>query len=174
MHCAAINNHTEIIDYIINDLQMKELDKDDQVCVWWCFPVKQHIHMCLHGWFSLFVSVRTPALCTGSRTWVCWNVADAHGVLRHGHHEAQSGLSVLLVSFWCISYIKIRPFVLRHTCKEAESQTLFDVCGFPPSLLPERGHAPALSCQERPLGRRSTAAAELWYSGRSQQGTQSA
>ncbi|KAK2837365.1 hypothetical protein Q5P01_014577 [Channa striata] len=30
MHCAAINNHTEIIEYIINDLQMKELDKDDK------------------------------------------------------------------------------------------------------------------------------------------------
>ncbi|XP_040012311.1 ankyrin repeat and death domain-containing protein 1B [Xiphias gladius] len=30
MHCAAINNHTEIVEYIINDLQMKELDKDDQ------------------------------------------------------------------------------------------------------------------------------------------------
>ncbi|XP_078106674.1 ankyrin repeat and death domain-containing protein 1A [Sander vitreus] len=30
MHCAAINNHTEIIEYIMNDLQMKELDKDDQ------------------------------------------------------------------------------------------------------------------------------------------------
>lgn len=31
MHCAAINNHTEVIDYIICDLQMKELDKDDTV-----------------------------------------------------------------------------------------------------------------------------------------------
>ncbi|XP_047238255.1 ankyrin repeat and death domain-containing protein 1A [Girardinichthys multiradiatus] len=30
MHCAAIKNHTEIIGYIINDMQMKELDKDDQ------------------------------------------------------------------------------------------------------------------------------------------------
>ncbi|XP_072244169.1 ankyrin repeat and death domain-containing protein 1A [Leuresthes tenuis] len=30
MHCAAINNHTEIVEYIIDDLQMKELDKDDQ------------------------------------------------------------------------------------------------------------------------------------------------
>ncbi|XP_068455425.1 ankyrin repeat and death domain-containing protein 1B-like [Clinocottus analis] len=30
LHCAAINNHTEIAEYIINDLQMKELDKDDQ------------------------------------------------------------------------------------------------------------------------------------------------
>ncbi|XP_037536997.1 ankyrin repeat and death domain-containing protein 1B [Nematolebias whitei] len=30
MHCAAINNHTGIIEYIINDLQMKELDRDDQ------------------------------------------------------------------------------------------------------------------------------------------------
>uniref|UniRef100_H3DD98 Ankyrin repeat and death domain containing 1B n=1 Tax=Tetraodon nigroviridis TaxID=99883 RepID=H3DD98_TETNG len=29
MHCAAINNHTDIIEYIINDLQMKELDKED-------------------------------------------------------------------------------------------------------------------------------------------------
>ena len=31
MHCAAINNHTEILEYIVDDLQMKELDKDDQV-----------------------------------------------------------------------------------------------------------------------------------------------
>ncbi|XP_051924391.1 ankyrin repeat and death domain-containing protein 1A [Hippocampus zosterae] len=30
MHCAAINNHTDIVEYIVNDLQMKELDKDDQ------------------------------------------------------------------------------------------------------------------------------------------------
>ncbi|XP_029295735.1 ankyrin repeat and death domain-containing protein 1A [Cottoperca gobio] len=30
MHCAAINNHTDIVEYIIDDLQMKELDKDDQ------------------------------------------------------------------------------------------------------------------------------------------------
>lgn len=31
MHCAAINNHTDIVTYIVNDLQMKELDKEDQV-----------------------------------------------------------------------------------------------------------------------------------------------
>lgn len=31
MHCAAINNNTDIVEYIINDLQMKELHKDDQV-----------------------------------------------------------------------------------------------------------------------------------------------
>ncbi|KAM7416455.1 hypothetical protein PAMA_018488 [Pampus argenteus] len=30
MHCAAINNHTDIVEYIVDDLQMKELDKDDQ------------------------------------------------------------------------------------------------------------------------------------------------
>lgn len=60
-----------------------------------------------------------------------------------------------------------------HTCKKAQSQTLFDASHFPPSLLPERGHAPALSCQERPLGCRPTAAAELWYSGWSQYGRQS-
>ncbi|KAM4576696.1 ankyrin repeat and death domain-containing protein 1A [Odontesthes bonariensis] len=30
LHCAAINSHTEIVEYIIDDLQMKELDKDDQ------------------------------------------------------------------------------------------------------------------------------------------------
>lgn len=30
LHCAAINNHTEIVEYIVNDLQMKELDKEDR------------------------------------------------------------------------------------------------------------------------------------------------
>ncbi|XP_034397037.1 ankyrin repeat and death domain-containing protein 1B isoform X2 [Cyclopterus lumpus] len=30
LHCAAINNHTDIFEYIINDLQMKELDNDDK------------------------------------------------------------------------------------------------------------------------------------------------
>uniref|UniRef100_A0A8C4IKN7 Ankyrin repeat and death domain containing 1B n=1 Tax=Dicentrarchus labrax TaxID=13489 RepID=A0A8C4IKN7_DICLA len=30
MHCAAINNNTDIVQYIVDDLQMKELDKDDQ------------------------------------------------------------------------------------------------------------------------------------------------
>lgn len=34
MHCAAINNHTDIVEYIVDDLQMKELDKDDQVSTW--------------------------------------------------------------------------------------------------------------------------------------------
>ncbi|KAM8761185.1 ankyrin repeat and death domain-containing protein 1A [Acanthopagrus schlegelii] len=29
LHCAAINNHTDILEYIVNDLQMKELDKHD-------------------------------------------------------------------------------------------------------------------------------------------------
>lgn len=48
---------------------------------------------------------------------------------------------------------------LCHTCKIA--QTLFDASCFPASLLPERGHASALSCQERPLGRCPTAAAKL-------------
>lgn len=43
MHCAAINNHTGIIEYIINDLQMKELDRDDQVCVWQRLPLKQQL-----------------------------------------------------------------------------------------------------------------------------------
>ncbi|CAL8248907.1 unnamed protein product [Merluccius merluccius] len=27
LHCAVINNHTEIVEYIVEDLQMKELDK---------------------------------------------------------------------------------------------------------------------------------------------------
>lgn len=31
LHCAAINNHTDIVKYIVNDLQMKTLDKEDQV-----------------------------------------------------------------------------------------------------------------------------------------------
>ncbi|XP_055017977.1 ankyrin repeat and death domain-containing protein 1B isoform X2 [Boleophthalmus pectinirostris] len=30
LHCATINNHTEIVEYIINDLIMKELDKGDR------------------------------------------------------------------------------------------------------------------------------------------------
>lgn len=37
MHCAAVNNHTDIIEYIINDLQMKELDKEDNVSIWLFF-----------------------------------------------------------------------------------------------------------------------------------------
>lgn len=44
MHCAAINNHTDIIEYIVNDLQMKELDKEDNVSTFFFFlsnsPVK--------------------------------------------------------------------------------------------------------------------------------------
>lgn len=31
MHYAAINNHTEILEYIVEDLQMKEMDKEDEV-----------------------------------------------------------------------------------------------------------------------------------------------
>lgn len=31
MHCAAMNNHTDIVEYIVNDLQMGELDKEDIV-----------------------------------------------------------------------------------------------------------------------------------------------
>lgn len=31
MHCAAVNDHTDIVEYIVNDLQMKELDKEDHV-----------------------------------------------------------------------------------------------------------------------------------------------
>ncbi|XP_058631918.1 ankyrin repeat and death domain-containing protein 1B isoform X2 [Onychostoma macrolepis] len=30
MHCAAMNNHTDIVAYIVDDLQMGELDKEDQ------------------------------------------------------------------------------------------------------------------------------------------------
>ncbi|XP_067087629.1 ankyrin repeat and death domain-containing protein 1A [Osmerus mordax] len=30
VHCAAINNHTDIVEYIVKDLQMKELDRRDQ------------------------------------------------------------------------------------------------------------------------------------------------
>ncbi|XP_072288676.1 ankyrin repeat and death domain-containing protein 1A [Eucyclogobius newberryi] len=30
LHCAAINNHTEVVEYIVNDLVMKELDKGDR------------------------------------------------------------------------------------------------------------------------------------------------
>uniref|UniRef100_A0A4W4E7P5 Death domain-containing protein n=1 Tax=Electrophorus electricus TaxID=8005 RepID=A0A4W4E7P5_ELEEL len=29
MHCAAVNDHTEIVQYIVKDLQMRELDKED-------------------------------------------------------------------------------------------------------------------------------------------------
>jgi len=31
MHCAAMNNHTDIVEYIVDDLQMGELDKEEQV-----------------------------------------------------------------------------------------------------------------------------------------------
>uniref|UniRef100_A0A671RS98 Ankyrin repeat and death domain containing 1B n=1 Tax=Sinocyclocheilus anshuiensis TaxID=1608454 RepID=A0A671RS98_9TELE len=31
MHCAAMNNHTDIVEYIVDDLQMGELDKEDQM-----------------------------------------------------------------------------------------------------------------------------------------------
>lgn len=31
MHCAAVNDHTDIVAYIVDDLQMKELDKEDHV-----------------------------------------------------------------------------------------------------------------------------------------------
>lgn len=31
MHCAAVNDHTDIIAYIVDDLQMRELDKEDHV-----------------------------------------------------------------------------------------------------------------------------------------------
>lgn len=31
MHCAALNNNTAIVKYIIDDLQMKQLDKPDKV-----------------------------------------------------------------------------------------------------------------------------------------------
>lgn len=31
MHCAAMNNHTDVVEYIVNDLQMGELDKEDIV-----------------------------------------------------------------------------------------------------------------------------------------------
>lgn len=31
MHCAAMNNHTDIVEYIVDDLQMRELDKEEQV-----------------------------------------------------------------------------------------------------------------------------------------------
>lgn len=31
LHCAATNNHTDIVEYIVNDLQMKELDREDKV-----------------------------------------------------------------------------------------------------------------------------------------------
>ncbi|XP_075871211.1 ankyrin repeat and death domain-containing protein 1A isoform X2 [Nelusetta ayraudi] len=30
LHCAATNNHTDIVEYIVNDLQMKELDREDK------------------------------------------------------------------------------------------------------------------------------------------------
>ncbi|XP_056089341.1 ankyrin repeat and death domain-containing protein 1B isoform X4 [Rhinichthys klamathensis goyatoka] len=30
MHCAAMNNHTDIVEYIVDDLQMGELDKEEQ------------------------------------------------------------------------------------------------------------------------------------------------
>lgn len=42
MHCAAINNHTEIVEYIVDDLQMKELDKEDQV---WLFKKENYFFL---------------------------------------------------------------------------------------------------------------------------------
>lgn len=31
MHCAAVNDHVDIVTYIVDDLQMKELDKEDNL-----------------------------------------------------------------------------------------------------------------------------------------------
>lgn len=76
MHCAAINNHNDIVEYIINDLQMKELDKDDKV-----FPLNQFVTnqpcngLLIHHLVctSILSSVRTAAVCVGSRAWICCN-----------------------------------------------------------------------------------------------------
>lgn len=104
MHCAAINNHTEIIDYIINDLQMKELDKEDQVSTWnvtfWapylCRTTKvQAVYLFL----NFCISVRTSTICPGGRAWLCWDDGYADRAVQHGHHEAQQGVCGLVYVF---------------------------------------------------------------------------
>lgn len=43
MHCAAVNDHTDIVAYIVDDLQMKELDKEDQVWQVFFLTAKQKL-----------------------------------------------------------------------------------------------------------------------------------
>ena len=128
------------------------------------------------------ILVRKPAVCTCGRAWVCGNVRYSVGTVWYGYNEAQQGVCGLVCVFLvvCVS-LNLQLFMLTslectfvcHTCEKAQSQTLFDASCSPPSLLPEGGHAPALSCQERPVGSRPTAAADPWYSGWSQYGRQS-
>lgn len=93
LHCAAINNHTHIVDYIVNDLQIKnDLDKDDEVArADTCTNQRlypPHSHMSL-----LTSSVRTRDVRNGGFTRLHSGVEDADGAkLQHGHHEEQQGV----------------------------------------------------------------------------------
>lgn len=66
------------------------------------------------------MSVRTPAICIGSRARLCWNVRDADGSVQHGHHEAQQGVCVdLFIRFWSVCiYLQYTP-VYAHVCLSA-------------------------------------------------------
>lgn len=75
MHCAAMNNHTDIIEYIINDLQMKELDKEDNVSTH--FPPKFNCNIDPSFKSMIQISVRKPAIRPGCRDRLCGNAGDA-------------------------------------------------------------------------------------------------
>lgn len=177
---------------------MKELDREDKVLAYLIAQILTQLldiftlmatsyrsqasdcSLCL----LWFISVWKQGLFTGCGERLCWHAENADGPIRHGHHEAQQGACRLgllasrdprlLVARMCLT----AHLLWVSPVRSAQSQTLFDAACSPPSptpsLLPGRGHAPAPSCRERPLGRCPAAAAALWYSGWSQYGGQSA
>lgn len=160
MHCAAINNHTDIVEYIIEDLQMKELDKEDLVSTWCSLSINWlcDSQRCLNS----SLPVRKPGICSGGRAWVSGNVTTVERHIRSGDYEAQQGMCPF-ASLHRHAFA-LTSFLLR---KLDASWSLFSPC-----LLPERGHAPALGRQEWPLGCCWLSAAVLWHSRWSQHGRQ--
>lgn len=124
-----MNNHTDIIEYIVSDLQMKELDKDDNVSIWIFFLSLSLEFICkIQPSLKIIIQILVgkPAVHPGCRARLHRHAGDAEGGIQHGHHEAQPGAII------APSYTKRVSFhqatsTLMHIWR---SQT------HPPSLLP--------------------------------------
>ncbi|XP_061527756.1 LOW QUALITY PROTEIN: ankyrin repeat and death domain-containing protein 1A [Phycodurus eques] len=90
LHCAAINNHTEIVEYIVNDLQMKELDVDDKSGH--CAFAMAAEHGCMQMLEMLMDSVTTMATMRTNKR----GDTPLHLATRNGHLDV---VQLLLHSF---------------------------------------------------------------------------
>uniref|UniRef100_A0A8C6TPE5 Ankyrin repeat and death domain containing 1B n=1 Tax=Neogobius melanostomus TaxID=47308 RepID=A0A8C6TPE5_9GOBI len=128
LHCAALNNHTEIVEYIVKDLIMKELDKEDRYGQRpFCLAAK---HGCVEMLEMLMDSSYDMATMKPNER----GDTPLHLAARNGHRDT---VQLLLLSFDTRNEVNKVDNQSYTDCPDQDLQTPF-------LLAVKKGHLPVI------------------------------